>query len=326
MQKYKIFMLDHRSYCINSLGDSLAQLGHKIYFQSSWSPQEVEKGIAYFKPKILITVGFNRKLFGGFLDLLPGLCHKYQLFHIYWATEDLINHTDWSLQAVQRAKPDLIWTIHPSCVAKYEKLGISASYLNFACNPRVFLPKKSKQKKKYNISLVGSTHFFKETYRFESLRHLLFPLVRENIKTHIWGIGWRKQQSYIKKEFGETIPDGWLHGHLAYKKSAGVYRSSKVVLGIQNAEDQVTQRTFEILGTGAFMIASRTKAIKELFTNKEVVLTSCPQETVELVTYYLNRPDLRQYIGNNARRKILKSHTYVQRLREVWPMAESLLN
>ncbi len=319
-------MLDHRSYCINSLGDSLAQLGHEIYYQSSWVPEEVEAGIAYFKPKILITVGFNRKLFGGFLDIIPGLCKKYGLFHIYWATEDLINHEDWSLQAVQRSKPDLVWTIHPHCVKKYEKLGIPSSYFNFAFNPRVFQPKRKKQKEIYDISFVGSTHFFKRTFRFESLRHLLFPLVDLNIKTHIWGIGWHKEKNLIKKEFGQTIPEHWIHGHLAYKKSALVYRCSKIVLGVQNAEDQVTQRTFEILGTGAFMIASKTKALTELFRDKkDVVLTSSPQETVELVNYYLNRPDLRYSIGKNARRKILKNHTYRHRLNKIWPKVESLI-
>ncbi|MFZ7102545.1 MAG: CgeB family protein [Peptococcaceae bacterium] len=326
MQTYKFFFLDHRSYCINSLGDSLAQLGHKITYQSSWLPEEVEAGIAYFKPDVLITVGYNRPLFFRFADKIPILCKKYNLFHVYWATEDLINHTSWSLPYIQRAKPDLVWTIHPRCIGEYEKLGIPAIYFNFAFNPRIFPEKKKTAKEIYDISFIGATHLFKKTYRFDSLRHLLFPLIEAGQKTHVWGYGWRSNEALLKKEFGQTVPPEWLQGHALYKKTADIYRSSKIVLGVQNAEDQVTQRTFEILGTGAFMLASRIQALTEMFTDKkELVLTSSPAETLELVNYYLNRPELRYEIGHNARQKVLENYTYLQQLAEVWPKTEQLL-
>ena len=122
MVPYKIFILDHRSYCLNSLGDSLAQLGHEIYYQSSWKPLEVEASIAYFKPDIVITVGYNRRLFSKvFLDLIPILHKKYNFLHLYWATEDKINFEDWSLTFVQQTKPDIVWTIHPDCIDKYHR-------------------------------------------------------------------------------------------------------------------------------------------------------------------------------------------------------------
>jgi spore maturation protein CgeB len=327
MQTYKIFFLDHRTYCLNSLGDSLAQLGHQLTYQSSWVPEEVEAGIAYFKPNILITVGYNRPLFSRFADKLPGLCKKYGLFHLYWATEDLINHTSWSLPYIQRTKPDLVWTIHPDCIEKYENMGIPASYLNFGFNPRMFPEKKKDEKEVYDISFVGAPHLFKRTYRFDSLEHLLFPLVQVGQKTHVWGYKWRKEQAFIAKVFGQAVPRDWLHGHLLYKESASVYRSSKIVLGVQNAQDQVTQRTFEILGSGALMIASRTQAIAEMFADKkELVLTSSPKETIELVNYYLNRPELRYEIGRNARRKVMEHYTYRHQITKIWPKAERLIN
>ncbi len=326
MRTYKIFILDHRSYCLNSIGDSLAQLGHQIFYQSSWDPKEVEAGIAYFKPDILMTVGYNHALFGGFLERLPTLCQKYRLFHIYWATEDMIHHDTWSIQVVQKAKPDYVWTIHPACVEKYEQYGIPASYLNFACNPRLFPAKQKTDQEIYNIAFVGTTHLFTRTYRFDSLQHLLFPLIRANKKTHIWGSGWKKDRAQIKQEFGAIVPNDWLQGHLPYKKSSSIYRSSKIVLGVQNADDQVTQRTFEILGSGACMIASRTSALTELFQDKhEIILTSSPEETLELVDYYLAHPELRHQIGANARAKVLTQHTYQQHLLALWHCVEPLI-
>ena len=326
MKIYKIFFLDHRTYCINSLGDSLAQMGHKIMYQSSWVYEEVEKGIAYFKPDILITVGYNRRLFYRFADKLAGLCKKYKLFHIYWATEDLINYLDWSLPYVQRTKPDLVWTIHPDCIKRYEKLGIPSSYLNFAFNPRMFPPKRKNEKEIYDISFVGSAHLFKKTYRFDSLRHLLFPMVKIGQRVNIWGSDWQKNEAFIAKEFGNTIPRNWFKGYLLYGNSGYIYRSSKIVLGVQNAVDQVSQRTFEILGSGAFMIASRTQGITNMFEDKkEIVLTSSSEETIDLVKYYINRPELRYEIGKNARCKVMEHYTYQQNIKKIWPKAEFLI-
>ncbi|SNR85277.1 Spore maturation protein CgeB [Anaerovirgula multivorans] len=326
MKAYKILFLDHRTYCINSLGDSLAQMGHKIMYQPSWVPKEVESGIAYFKPDILITVGYNRRLFSLFADRIAGLCKKYGLFHLYWATEDLINHKDWSLPYVQRTRPDLVWSIHPGCIKKYEKLGIPASYLNFGFNPRMFPKKKRGAKEIYDISFVGSAHLFKKTYRYDSLQHLLFPLIEIGQKVHIWGSDWQKNEALIAKEFGKTVPRDWLQGYLLYGKSGSVYCSSKIVLGVQNAVDQVSQRTFEILGSGAFMITSRTQEITEMFEDKkELVLTSSPEETIELVRYYLNRPELRYKIGANAHRKVIENYTYRQHITKIWPKAEFLI-
>ncbi|WP_026478017.1 CgeB family protein [Alkaliphilus transvaalensis] len=326
MKSYKILILDHRTYCINSLGDSLAQLGHKIMYQPSWNLKEVEKGISYFNPDILVTVGYNRRLFSKFIDLVPKLCKKYQLFHIYWATEDIINFEEWSLPYVKRTKPDLVWTIHPKCISKYAKLGIPSSYFNFGFNPRIFPPKKKTEKEIYDISFVGSTHLFKKTYRFDSLDHLLFPLVKSNEKVHIWGSNWKRDGAIIKREFNVDVPREWLKGYVLYGNSGYIYRSSKIVLGVQNAEDQVTQRTFEILGSGAFMIASKTKAMSALFEDKkELVLSSSPEETKALIAYYKDKPALRYEIGANARKKVMKNFTYGMNLKMIWPKVEVLI-
>ncbi len=327
MQTYKIFFLEHRSQYLNSLGDSLAQLGHKIFYQSSLLPDEVEAGIAYFKPDIFITVGWCPiPLRSRYPDRIHELCKKYRLFHIYWATEDKIHHTTWSVPFLQRFRPDLVWTIHPDCIEKYEKLGTPASYLNFSFNPRMFPTKKKEDKEIFDISLIGTTHLHVKTYRYESLRHLLFPLIQDGKKTHIWGYGWHESQATIKKHFGRQVPGDWIRGYLPYKETASVYRSSKIVLGVQNALDQVSQRTFEILGTGSFMITSKTQAIMEMFEDRrEVVVSSSPEKTIELVNFYLNRPELRFEIGENARRKIMEQYTFQHQLEKIWPMVDILL-
>jgi spore maturation protein CgeB len=101
---------------------------------------------------------------------------------------------------------------------------------------------------------------------------------------------------------------------------------AKIVLGVQNAPDQVSQRTFEILGSGAFMLACRTPALAEMFVDKqELVFTDSPAQTLELVQYYLDKEHLRYEIGQNARKKVLARYTYRQHLENIWPQAEKLL-
>lgn len=326
MGQLKIFIVDHRSIYLNSLGDTLSQMGHLIYYQASWKMNEIEAGIAYFKPDILISIGLDIPLRNASLSRLPEFCRKYNLFHIYWATEDMIQWASWSVPFIRQIQPDLVWTIHPDCVEKYRQLGIEASYLNFAFNPRLFPEKTSYLPEPYDVSFIGTTHLMNYTYRYESFRNLLVPIVQAGQKVNIWGWGWLEDKPLLLQQFGISIPDDWINGYLPYKLTLSVYHQSKIVLGVQNARDQVSQRTFEILGSGAFMIATRTEELQRLFIDREeLALSDSPQETVELMRYYLQQPQLRYTIGQKARQKILSQHTYLHRFQEVWPKLEQML-
>lgn len=326
MKKYKIFFLDHRSIYLNSLGDALCQLGNQLYYQSSWNFHEIEAGIAYFKPDILMTVGCDIPLREPTLNILPELCRKYQLFHIYWATEDLIHHDSWSVPFVQKIKPDLVWTIHPECVRKYENIGLTSTYLNFAFNPALYNSSRSPNDKIYSISLIGTTHFDKKTFRYESFDQLALPFIQEDKRVDIWGYGWHENRLFIQDVFGVSIPSDWLHGYLPYKSTFTVYHQSNIVLGLQNALDQVSQRTFEILGSGAFMLTNATPAIESMFEHgRDLILTSSKAETLDLAEYYYRHPEERESIGQSARNKVLKYHTYNHRLLKVWAHLERCL-
>ncbi len=326
VRQLKIFIVDHRSIYLNSLGDALSQMGHQIFYQSSWKMNEIEAGIAYFKPDVLLSIGLDIPLRSDSLSMLPIFCRKYGLFHIYWATEDMIQWASWSVPFIQRIQPDLVWTIHPDCVEKYRQMGVEASYLNFAFNPRLFPAKIPYQYEPYDVSFIGTTHLGLYTYRHESFRHLLVPLVQTGQQVNIWGWGWPEDKLLIRQLFGVEVPDHWVHGYLPYKNTLLVYHQSKIMLGVQNARDQVSQRTFEILGSGACMIASRTEGLSRLFADRsEILLSDSPQETLELVRYYLQRPEERYAIGQKAREKILQHHTYSHRFASVWPKLEELM-
>lgn len=320
LERYKIFFLNHLSNYLNSLADALCQMGHQMYYQSSWNMKEIEAGIRFFRPEFLVTVGYDKPMAEASVDRIRELCKQYKLYHIYWATEDKIHFETISLSWVRRMRPDMVWTIHPDCVHMYRKLGIASEYMNFAFNPRVFPPKPDLSEEKFDISFVGTTHLETRTYRYDSLRQLLFPLIQSGIRTDVWGHNWSTSKHFLEQKFGLSVPSQWHHGYLPYKHTAHVYHQSKIMLGVQNARDQVTQRTFEIMGAGAFMIASRTEELLRLFKDKEeIVLSSHPEETLELVDYYLQHPEERRSIGKNARTKVMSEHTFSHRLKQVWP-------
>lgn len=321
-----IYFLNHLSCYLNSLADSLSQLGHRVYCQPTWNLQEIEAGIRHLKPDILITVGYDKPMIEAALERIPDLCNAYRIVHVYWATEDRIHFDKISRKMVERLQPDVVWTIHPACVAEYRQLGIDAAYFNFAFNPARFPAKQGAREEIYDISMIGNAHLDTRTYRYESLRHLLFPLVRTSTMTNIWGSGWHDNKELLVAEYGTVIPLNWIHGSIPYLYTSGVYRQSRIVLGIQNAEDQITQRTFEILGTGAFMIASRTRELEQLLEDgKDAVLSSSPEETMALFHFYKKRESARLRIGSHARAKVLDAQTYKHRIDNVWPQIEQHL-
>nr|WP_160327845.1 glycosyltransferase [Paenibacillus sp. 32O-W] len=282
--------------------------------------KEIEAGIAHFRPEMLITVGIDKPMFDPSLDVLPELCEKYSLYHIYWATEDKIHFEGISLPYVRRVKPDMVLTIHPDCVKNYRSMGIESEYLNFAFNPRLFPPKTMKTEEIYEIAFVGTTHLETKTYRYDSLKQLLFPLLQMDVRVDVWGHNWMESKDFLEKEFNASITPSAAHGFLPYKHTVAVYHQSKIMLGIQNARDQVTQRTFEILGSGSLMLASRTEELERLFEHEEeIILSSSPEETIEYARYYLKHPEERMRIGLKARKKILAEHTFERHLNRIWP-------
>jgi len=314
-----LFVSELSNYTL-SLGDALRQEGHVVHTLRSWDDGRIAQAAGMFRPDILLTVGCRDEGAEAMPRGLPDLCRKYGILHLYWATEDKIHFDRISLPVVRRLNPDLVMTLHPDCIGMYRQHGWDAVYFNFALNPRLFPPKTDSTQEIYDVSFVGTTHLEVRTYRYKSLEHLLFPLIRAGIRTEVWGRNWQRMKEHLEQEFGVSVPADWDHGYLPFERTAEVYHSSKIMLGVQNAEDQVTQRTFEILGSGAFMIASRTAELTRLFREgEEIVLTSSPEETLELVDYYLRHREERLAIGRRAREAVLRKHTFAHRLQAVWP-------
>lgn len=164
--------------------------------------------------------------------------------------------------------------------------------MDFGYHPKVHRRGKIVPHLKSNIAVVANGYsrilkLYPEHFRIKSLHHLIRPLVQDGTRIDFWGRQWDE----MKPVLGTRIPRSWIHGYLEYTDARKVYSSAKIVIGPQNQLTQVTQRTYEILGSGGFLITSDTPEIRRLFTpGRDLVVSNSAGQTRKLVRYYLKHP------------------------------------
>jgi spore maturation protein CgeB len=167
----------------------------------------------------------------------------------------------------------------------------------------------------YNMRYVDAETRKSIHYRFrvDGIYQILKPLVdtRKNVK--VWGRWWTDfDRAYM-------LPTAFYGGVLPTEEVPYVYASSKIVLGIQQAgasKTYVSARTLEALGCGAFHLTQYSPGVAHYF-KKGVHLdwSQSPEETLELVDYYLKHKDLRERIALEGQREVNARHRLVHRAR-----------
>lgn len=80
----------------------------------------------------------------------------------------------------------------------------------------------------------------------------------------------------------------------------------------------VNQRVFDVPASGGFLLTDHQKAIGELFEiGKEVITYRDKEEIPELVRFYLDNPEARRGVAERGRERVLREHTYKQRLERI---------
>lgn len=75
-------------------------------------------------------------------------------------------------------------------------------------------------------------------------------------------------------------------------------------------------RTYEIPAAGGFEITDYIPGIENQFEiGSEMVVYRSMDEFRELVEYYLNYPEERMAIAKRGRERVLRDHTYEQRMK-----------
>ena len=124
--------------------------------------------------------------------------------------------------------------------------------------------------------------------------------------------------------WGKLFPDQTVNRVRYGEGLCSVYNRTKVNIDINRVviRSGFTQRTFDTLATGAFVITSAKPIVNEFFVtegdNREVVVFKNGEELADLVRYYTTHESEREAIARRGRRKVVSLHTYNHRIAELF--------
>lgn len=122
---------------------------------------------------------------------------------------------------------------------------------------------------------------------------------------------------------------GWVHlldgekkvrffGMIGYDRVCLVYKASKINLNINKitAKTGLNQRIFDVPVSDSFLLTDYRRDLSEFFNlDKEIVCYRDKEDLRDKANYFLNHPEERNRIVSNAKERILKEHTYKERMR-----------
>jgi len=307
-----LFLEDHAMW-IHGLPNGFRKLGHKV---KTYSPDSNTKRIINrFQPDFIMTIGWTEANGSAKKQLQIAKAVKHSCVpHVYWSTEDPGYTQSFSLPLIRRIKPDFVFTIHRPTVKLYRKLSIPTAHLDFGFDPSVHRRAKVHKKYRSTAALVanGYVQLYRDKpkhYRFQTLRHLVNPFLKKNLKINFYGRYWDQMRHVFK----QPIPKHWIRGYLPYTKANKVYSSVDFVIGPQNGTDRLTQRTYEVLASGGLLITSDTPEVRKLFRpGRDLLVSASEKKTRKLIKKYLRLPKKRERIRRNAIRTV-RSHSYKNR-------------
>ncbi|KFN02950.1 LysM peptidoglycan-binding domain-containing protein [Bacillus clarus] len=311
----RILFLESHPMWIYGLPNGFRDIGYDVKVSGPLNKHIIYDLIKSFRPNLIVTMGWGPETASQLKQKwIFENTKKFNIPHIYWATEDPTSTEIFTLPYIQRTHPDFVFTICHDRVNFYKEMNIPAEHLDFGYHPIIHYPVQQDLKYRASVALVANGYpqklsYFPKHFRHHSLKILIKPLLEQNIKIDFYGGYW----SEMKGILGIDIPDSWIHGYIDYTSANKIYSSSDITLGLQNLPTQLTQRTYEILGSGGFLLTNDIPEIHRLFkVGRDLITSSSPVETVKLINYYLQHPGEREEIRKNGR-KAVESHSYMKR-------------
>ena len=310
----RVLFLESDPMWIYGLPNGFCDAGHTVMVSGPLTKDSIMDMISNFQPDLIFTMGHTAEHTEEKQKMIRECVPSTNIPHVYWSTEDPGYTFIFSLPLIQTIEPDFVFTICPSRVDFYREKNIPSAHLDFGYHSSVHSPVEVNEKHKAQIAIVANGYpmLYKKSpdhYRFKALRSLLSPFLDENIRIDFWGRYWDQMEHIL----GKKIPNDWIHGFLPYTEANKVYSSAEIILGIQNHDTQLTQRTYEVLGSGGFLLTNDTSEIRRLFsTGKDLIVSHSSKETIELVKYYLSHPEERNKV-KKAGMETVKKYSYEQR-------------
>ncbi|XMB67504.1 glycosyltransferase [Mycoplasmatota bacterium zrk1] len=298
----------------HTLPEAFIELGHEVEISGEVTERKISSLISEFKPDLIMSMGWSPEQTMEKQMLIRRYSKNVKIPHVYWSLEDPAFTWCFSLPLIQRMEPDYVFSICPSTVDYFKKLDIKSAHMDFGYAPKLHQQVETVNKYKSSIAIVANGYpdvltKYPKHFRHQSLKTLISPLIKENIRVDFWGNNWKDMGQFI----GCEIPNDWIHGYLPYTEANKVYSSSDIIIGLQNYPTQLTQRTYEILASEGCLITVDTPGVRQkVKPGKDLIVSSSPEETLKLIKYYLKNLDECRKIAEQGKNSVAK-HSYKNR-------------
>ncbi len=284
--------------------------------QSGWE-NRLTHLLKTWKPKFALAEGVS--ISTAAQKLFP-LLRRYSIPLVYWAIDD---PPDWRRMSRPLARgASLVLTPAKECLSLYEREKVRALYFHFACNPVFHRPSEPSLEYTCDLLLVAN-YYTSYPQRRIGVETILSPLRSGPFVLKVFG-----NEDWLNNTDHYALEPEVYQGYLPYVQLPSAYSSAKIVLGLHSVIDSPTMmsmRTFEALGCRAFFLTHWTPALENYFENHvHLVWSRHPDETTELVRFYLGREDLRDKIARQGQEEVYRNHTYQHRIQSVHQVLQTL--
>ena len=192
-----------------------------------------------------------------------------------------------------------------------QKTGMSnLRYLPQACYPELHKPPEKAPTFDYEISFIGR-HYAQREHLFAGL---------ENYRFMIYGLHWQNLQNK------SGLSACWQGKAIVGEEAVSVYQRSMINLNTFHYSeiDSLNLRTFEITGSGGFMITEEKTILSEIFEpNHDIATFKDKQDMFEKIRYFLRHENERVEMAAAACKKVHQSHTFKHRLVKIFEAMET---
>lgn len=231
---------------------------------------------------------------------------------VFWCKEDPINF-DWFIASA--ALFDFVFTVDGDTIPKYRSiLGHDRVHLlRFFAQPTIHYPGPW-EARTGDVAFAGSYYAAKHAERREQMEMLLGPALEFGLQIFDRHAGTDNRFTWPEKYRSHIV------GSLSYGQTLEAYRRYKVFLNVNTITESPTmcsRRVFELAASGAPIVTTRSRAIREMLPSDAVVMVSSGSETTKALKELLADEDRLKAMAESARKWVLGAHTAQHRVDEL---------
>lgn len=144
----------------------------------------------------------------------------------------------------------------------------------------------------------------------------------------IWGNEWDGDhvlEPLVQLKGARVSPEDCVKIFNATKINLNLHSSvqaDKLVTG----GDFVNPRTFELAACGAFQLVDKRTLMADAFADDELATFTSMKDLIEKIDYYSANAEKRKQVAAKSRKRVLKDHTYVNRMRSLIEFTAERIN